>query len=179
MTDCSSNLSKICSILWSVSSCLNSIRSSLWKTWALESRKWRIATNAFMMRILMSTAVSLWSTADNIATPCSVKAYGQKELCFKVLNLSQFATSSSVSCWFNWKRKASGNLRELRLTCSFKRAVWTPYSSARSRSRMTCTSLIVRIRLSTESWGRWSQFATSFWVVCSDLLAIARSFMRS
>src|SRR5690606_35301299 len=47
-----------------------------------------------MIRILSFTAISLRNTEDNMATPCSVNAYGAEELCLSFSNQSQFVTSS-------------------------------------------------------------------------------------
>jgi hypothetical protein len=50
-----------------------------------------------IMRILVSMAFWLLRTEGNIDTPYSVKAKGVVVECFKVLNRSQFATSSVIS----------------------------------------------------------------------------------
>ena len=56
-----------------------------------------IATNASIIRMLTRIAVSLLRTVESIATPCSVTAYERTVECFKLLNRSQFATSSTLS----------------------------------------------------------------------------------
>ena len=56
-----------------------------------------IATNASIIRMLTLIAVSLLRTVESIATPCSVKAYERTVECFKLLNRSQFVTSSFIS----------------------------------------------------------------------------------
>ena len=76
---------------------------------SFDSNIWRSFTNARMMVMLTSIARSLFSTLDNIATPCSVKAYGSDRR-------PRF---------------------RLRFTCSLRRCVGTPYNSARSTSIMT------------------------------------------
>jgi hypothetical protein len=66
----------------------------------------------------MFTAMARWlfSTDDNIATPCSVKARGVTEECFNSLNRSQFVTSSSFSFFVSRNMKSGGNLRAFLLT---------------------------------------------------------------
>ena len=46
---------------------------------------------------------------------------------------------SANSNALNWNMNPDGNLSMLRLTCSLRRFTGTPYSSAKSRSSMTCT----------------------------------------
>ena len=48
--------------------------------------------------MLTRIAVSLLGTVESIATPCYVKAYERTVECFKLLNRSQFVTSSPLSC---------------------------------------------------------------------------------
>ena len=60
--------------------------------------------------MLTLTAVSLFKTAESIATPCSVNAKGFDEECFKFLNRSQFVTSYSFSRIVSLKRNETGNL---------------------------------------------------------------------
>ena len=58
---------------------------------------------------------------------------------------------SSSSSLVNWNMKLSGKRLILRFTCSFNLRGGTPYRSAKSRSSMTCTPRIVRIRERIES----------------------------
>src|SRR6185503_12680124 len=89
-----------------------------------------------MIWIFTPTARSLFSTLDNINTPCSVKAEGsfllppQLDVAFCDF---KFSNSSLV----NWNIKSAGNLAIFLLTCSFNRPVGTWYSSARSSSNIT------------------------------------------
>ena len=132
---------------------------NLLNTSALFIKKWRMDTKASMIRMLTRMAVSLLKTEANMATPCSVNANGQTVECLRLLNRSQFATSSWNSFCVSWNLKFSGNLRRLRRTCSLSRLVSTLYRSARSLSKITWTPRIVNILFSTED--NWSQFATS------------------
>src|SRR6266571_961477 len=91
-----------------------------------------------MISIFAWIARSLLRTVDNMATPCSVKAYGAYRLpprpLFEVAICDlKNAPSSEVS----WNMKSFGNRGRLRLTCSFRRLVVTPYRTARSASSMT------------------------------------------
>ena len=49
-------------------------------------------------------------------------------------------------------KKFSGKRSILRFTCSFSLLVSTPYSSAKSRSSITCCLLVTRIREPTFNW---------------------------
>ena len=93
-------------------------------------------TNAFIISILIFTAILLFKTVATIATPCSENTNGevllppQLEVAFCDFKISD---SSSV----NLKQNCSGNLSIFLLTCSFNLFVSTPYSSAKSLSSIT------------------------------------------
>src|SRR5580692_1962610 len=89
-----------------------------------------------MIWILTLTALSLFSTLDNINTPCSVKAEGSF-LLPPQLDVAFCDFKFSNSSFVNWNIKSAGNLAIFRLTCSFNRPVGTWYSSARSSSNIT------------------------------------------
>ena len=103
------------SIIWAIYLWI----SSLWNIVELFKMNFRISTKASIIFMLISTAVWLCKTADNIATPCSVKAYGLTLECFNLSNLSQLATSSAFSLSVNWNLKLFGNLLIFLFTCSF------------------------------------------------------------
>ena len=97
-------------------------------------------------------------------TTCSVKTLGRYLMLwprplFKVAicDLERFGAlgpamkMSWISASFNGNMKFAGKRILLRFTCSFNRFVGTPYNSARSRSSITCTPRIVRIRDLIES----------------------------
>lgn len=116
----------------------------------LGTRNLRIDANTRIILTFVWIATSDVRTLLNIETPNSVKAYG------KLLRLLQFAVakcdrklynSSSV----NWNIKSAGNREALRLTCSFRRFVAIPYSTAMSASKITWTPLISCI-LSSIDW---------------------------
>lgn len=107
-----------------------------------------MAVKALIMRIFTSIAVSDFNTLLSIATPFSVKAKGIYFIfcprpAFKVAicDLEHSSLESS-------NMKSSGNLLILRLTCSFRRFVSTPYNRARSLSIITCWPRITCIRFS-------------------------------
>ena len=112
----------------------------------MDAKAFRMATNVLVIRMLAAMAVSLFRTLANIKMPCSVKAVIGTAECFMDLNRSQFATSSPISGLESGNMKLAGNLPAFRLTCSFSRFVSTPYNTAKSRSSMTCTPRIVKMR---------------------------------
>ena len=164
-----------------------------WNTCACDPIKWRIALNARMIWILVAIAIGERRTLLSMAMPFSVKAYGSFrapilmeldiancdfhfsssskvancDLEESPLDIANCDFQSSNSSFVSWNIKSSGKRSILRLTCSFKRRVSTPYSRAKSRSRMTCLPRMVRIRLSICSTG-WmvvvSTFAISFFL---------------
>jgi len=67
-----------------------------------------------MMEMLVWIAVWLRKTADNIATPCSVNAWGRVLECLSLLNRSQFVTSSFFSSKLSCNLKPCGNLSVFR-----------------------------------------------------------------
>ena len=56
---------------------LSSTASSRWKMPALFTINLRMAWNASLMRMDISTAIFERNTAESCVTPCSVKAYGE------------------------------------------------------------------------------------------------------
>jgi hypothetical protein len=123
-------------------------------SWAFDASIWRSRTKARMISIFTWIARSLLRTVDNMATRCSVKAYGVYRLpprpLFEVAICDlKRATSSEV----NWNMKSSGKRDRLRLTCSFIRLVVTPYRTARSASSRTLCPRIIRIDRSIRSVG--------------------------
>lgn len=107
---------------------------SLW-----EARICLRRTKVLMISTLTRMARSLFKTLESMATPCSVNAYGGLLMPILALGLDvaicdiQFAVSSLLSR----NMKSAGNLFRLRLTCSLRRPVETPYILARSRSSIT------------------------------------------
>ena len=114
------------------------------------------------MRTLAATAASLLRTLASMMTPCSVNAMDgfrtppQLDVAFcdfkrsfglrSELDVAVCDFKSSSSGRESRNMKLGGNRPAFRLTCSFKRLVLTPYICARSRSNMTCTPRIVRMR---------------------------------
>ena len=127
--------------------------------------------NAIQKKMLVGTAVSLFNTAESIATPCSVNAKGLTDECLRPLNRSQFATSSFFYWSESWNLKCSGKRSTLRFTTWLSSFVSTPYNFAISRSIITCLPLRVRIRFSM-GIANWSQYVTGFLssVFCIDNL---------
>src|ERR1700677_1258015 len=89
-----------------------------------------------MIWIFTLTALSLFSTLDNINTPCSVKAEGSF-LLPPQLDVAFCDFKFSNSSFVNWNIKSAGNLSIFPLSCSFNRPVGPWYSSARSSSNIT------------------------------------------
>ena len=112
--------------------------------------------------ILTAIARSLFNIPDNIATPCSVKAY-RKLRVLPQLDLpnwnSRFSNSSAIS----WNTKSSGNRLMFRLWALFKFPAVTPYHSARSFSSITFWPLIKNILLQMISSG--ILMLLLFWVI--------------
>ena len=108
----------------------------------------RISTNVSIILILTCIAISLLSTAESIAIPCSVKTYGRYLLpplpSFEVTNCD---LKESYSSFFSWNLKFSGNLSIFLFTAWLKVFVSTWYKIAKSLSSITCFPLITYIRL--------------------------------
>jgi len=101
------------------------------------SRKARIETNARMTLMFMSMAVSLFSTPESMASPCSVNAFGNLRVPPQLdVTICDFKLSNSS--WVIWNMKSGGNRLAFRFTDWFSALVLTWYSSARSKSSMTC-----------------------------------------
>ena len=69
---------------------------------------------------------------------------------FKVANCD---LESSASSLVSWNIKSAGKRSMLRLTCSLRRLVSTPYNLAKSRSRITCLPRMTWMRFSIFSQG--------------------------
>jgi hypothetical protein len=102
------------------------------------------------------------SRLDALSAPCSFWAKGRLRRpprpTFEVASCDLKRTHSSG---LNWKTKSIGNRSRLRFICSFSLLVSTPYSAARSESKMTSIPRISRILLSTYSTGINSPIASS------------------
>ena len=99
----------------------------------------RIFMNARTTKTLILTALGLFRTLAAISAPCSVKTQGNvrrppRPGFFAIAFCDIKAVNSSR---VTGNAKSSGNRRRLRLTASLKRCVGTPYSLARSESKMT------------------------------------------
>ena len=140
-----------------------SVASMRVRSGASEAKVRRMATKVSIMRTDAATAVLEFNTDANIVTPCSVKAYGKYRTPprFEVANCDLKGVSAnapnsfevancdlklSMSSCERRNMNRAGKRATLRLTCSFRRFVVTPYSKARSLSSMTWTPRIVRIR---------------------------------
>lgn len=98
----------------------------------------RIATNALVILMLVSSATGLRSTLDSIKAPSSVKAYGRDFLGRFILDVITNCDEIRLhSCSVNWNIKSLGNLLALRLTVWLRDLVSTSYSIARSKSSIT------------------------------------------
>ena len=98
----------------------------------------RIATNALVILILVSSATGLRSTLDNIKAPSSVKAYGRDFLGRFILDVITNCDEIRFhSCSVNWNIKSSGKRLALRLTVWLRDLVSTSYNIARSKSSIT------------------------------------------
>jgi len=100
-----------------------------------------------MISTFTCTARMLRSTLDSIATPCSVNARGR----FRVppqLDLPKWNIKFSNSAAVNWNMKSFGKRSRFRVTALFKLPVVTPYSAARSLSRITLCPRISRMACS-------------------------------
>jgi hypothetical protein len=108
-----------------------------------------------MISMFTLTARWLHSTLDNMATPCSVKAYGAirrppRPAGFEITDCDfKSANSSAVS----WNMKSPGNRSMLRFTACTSSRVSTPYMAASSASSMTFCPRRTRIACSMRSAG--------------------------
>jgi len=109
------------------------------------SRTW---TKARIMAMFASMAISLRSTPESIAMPCSVKAKGGAEffLFDDITNCDIISLTSSAD---SWNIKSGGNRFKFRFTAWFSSPVFTWYNLARSKSSITLFPRISWMRFCT------------------------------
>ena len=118
----------------------------------------RRLTNARTTSTLIVVARSDLRTFAAMTEPCSVKAMGAL-LTLRLLDAAaMFGTIEAASLRVKEKAKSLGNLRRFRRSCRLSCFVDTPYSRARSESRMTLWPRTTR--MSGRATGRMERFFT-------------------